>query len=53
MKLGDRVEHVIKSTGLHKLAPKDCGCKKRREVLNTLHDNTVKFSNRVVNKILK
>ncbi len=32
--LGDTVERVIKITGLNKLAPKDCGCKKRKQALN-------------------
>jgi len=34
--LGDTVEKVIKATNLDKLAPKDCGCDKRKEYLNTL-----------------
>ena len=31
---GDTVEKVIKITGLNRLAPKGCGCKKRKEALN-------------------
>ena len=46
MKLGDAVEKGIKSMGLHKLAPKDCGCEKRKETLN-------KFGSSVMNKIFK
>jgi hypothetical protein len=32
--LGDVVHTVIKATGLDRLAPKGCGCAKRRETLN-------------------
>ncbi len=34
MKLGDKVESVIKKTGLHRFAPGDCGCAKRKDWLN-------------------
>jgi len=34
--LGDTVEKVIKITGLNRSAPKDCGCKKRKEKLNKM-----------------
>tara|TARA_R110002153_G_scaffold42747_2_gene121122 strand:+ start:2375 stop:2518 length:144 start_codon:yes stop_codon:yes gene_type:complete len=33
---GDSVAKVTKSMGLDKLAPKDCGCKKRQEFLNKI-----------------
>ena len=32
--LGDTVAKITNATGLNKLAPKDCGCKKRKEALN-------------------
>ena len=31
---GDKVAKVVKATGLDKLAPKGCGCGKRRAALN-------------------
>ena len=34
IRLGDKVEAVIKATKLDKLAPKDCGCAKRKALLN-------------------
>lgn len=34
--LGDVVETAIEAVGLDKLAPKGCGCKKRKEKLNEL-----------------
>ena len=34
--LGDVVHTVIKATGLDRLAPKGCGCSKRRNWLNSL-----------------
>ena len=43
--LGDVVENVIKSTGLNKLAPDDCGCKERKEKLNQL----LSFGKRIIN----
>ena len=45
--LGDIVESVIKTTGLDKLAPKDCGCKERVKDLNELGSNVVTFLSRV------
>lgn len=53
MKLGDAIEKGIKRTGLDKLAPKDCGCKKRREALNRMDDSVRDFRNKVVNKVLR
>lgn len=40
---GDRVEHMIKKTGLHKLAPEDCGCQERKEGINKLGDKINTF----------
>ena len=34
--LGDLIEDAIKGVGLDKLAPKDCGCKQRKDKLNEL-----------------
>lgn len=34
--LGDTIAKVTKATGLDKLAPKDCGCKKRQKKLNKM-----------------
>ena len=34
--LGDVVHTVIKAVGLDRLAPKGCGCSKRRQRLNNL-----------------
>ena len=34
--LGDIVETAIQAVGLDKLAPKGCGCKKRKEKLNEM-----------------
>jgi hypothetical protein len=33
---GDTVAKFTKATGLNKLAPKDCGCKKRQDKLNKI-----------------
>lgn len=46
MKLGDALEKGIKSVGLNKLAPKDCGCQERKEKLNRL-------GNGIMSKIFK
>lgn len=46
MKLGDAVEKGIKSMGLDKLAPRDCGCQERKETLN-------KFGSNIMNKVFK
>lgn len=37
--LGDKVAKAIKKTGLDKLAPKGCGCGKRRAALNRTFPN--------------
>ena len=34
--LGDTIAKFTKATGLNKLAPKDCGCKKRQSKLYTI-----------------
>jgi hypothetical protein len=34
--LGDTIAKVTKATGLDKLAPKGCGCKKRQDKLNKI-----------------
>jgi hypothetical protein len=45
--LGDTVENIIKAVGVDKIAKKvlgeDCGCAKRKEVLNTLYDYNKKL----------
>ena len=33
---GDTIETIIEFTGLDKLAPSGCGCKKRKEKLNKM-----------------
>lgn len=34
--LGDTVEWITTKTGVKKLAPKDCGCDKKKKKLNKL-----------------
>jgi len=34
--LGDTIENLTIKTGIKKLVPKNCGCNKRRKVLNKL-----------------
>tara|TARA_R110000824_G_scaffold101998_3_gene242076 strand:- start:413 stop:574 length:162 start_codon:yes stop_codon:yes gene_type:complete len=34
--LGDTIAKITKATGLNKLAPRDCGCKKRQSKLNKI-----------------
>lgn len=34
--LGDTIAKIARATRLNKLAPKDCGCKKRQEKLNKI-----------------
>jgi hypothetical protein len=34
--LGDTIAKLTKATGIDKLAPKDCGCKKRQDKLNKM-----------------
>lgn len=43
--LGDTVEKVIKSTGLDKIIPEDCGCEKRKTKLNKLFGYRLKVIN--------
>jgi hypothetical protein len=43
--LGDVVESVTKATGLDKLVGDDCGCKERKEKLNSL----LSFGKKIVN----
>lgn len=34
--LGDTIEWITTKTGIKKLVPKDCGCGKRKVILNKL-----------------
>lgn len=40
--LGDTIEAAIKATGLDTVAPKDCGCEKRKEWLNRVFPYVMK-----------
>lgn len=40
---GDRMESMIKKTGLNQLAPEGCGCQKRKEGINKLGNKIENF----------
>lgn len=40
---GDRMESMIKKTGLNKLAPEDCGCAARRDYMNRVGESVESF----------
>jgi hypothetical protein len=42
--LGDVVKKVADATGVSKVAPKGCGCQRRREALNRILPNPLKGS---------
>lgn len=58
--LGDKVERVLRKVGVAKVVNiiekktgKDCGCKKRKQILNDYHKRMQKMRDNIIEQQLK